>query len=44
VRTSGRVEGENRINKLLGDSKTTAYELVMRLIEQSDAQADMEAL
>ena len=44
ARTSGRVEGENRINKLLGDSKTTAYELVTRLIEWSNAQTDLEAL
>ena len=44
ARTSGRVEGENRINKLLGDSKTTAFELVTRLIERSNAQTDQEAL
>jgi hypothetical protein len=44
VRTSGRVEGENRVNKLIGDSKTTAYELVMKLIERSNMQADLEVL
>ena len=44
VRTSGRVEGENRVNKLIGDSKTTAFELVTKLIERSDAQNDLEAL
>jgi hypothetical protein len=44
VRTSGRVEGENRVNKLLGDSKTSAYDLLMNLIQRSQAQHDLEAL
>ena len=44
VRTTGRVEGENRVNKGLGDSKTTAYELVTKLIERSNVQSDLEAL
>ena len=44
ARMSGRVEGENHINKQLGDSKMSAYQLVTKLIEQSDAQADKEAL
>ena len=44
VRTSGRVEGENRVNKLLGNSKTTVYELGMSLIKHAEAQGDLEAL
>ena len=44
VGTSGRVEGENSVNKRLGDSKTTAYELVSRLIDRADAQHNLEAM
>ena len=44
VRTSGRVEGENSVNKRLGDAKTMAYELVTRLIDRADAQHDLEAM
>jgi hypothetical protein len=42
VRTTGRIEGENRVNKGLGDSKSTAYELVTKLIARSNAQTDLE--
>lgn len=44
VRTSGRVEGENRINKLLGDTKTTVYALCTNLIRRAEVQSDAEAL
>jgi hypothetical protein len=44
TRTSGRVEAENRINKLLGDSKTTAYDLCTKLIKRAEDQSDREAL
>ena len=44
VRTSGRVEGENSVNKQLGDLKTSVYELVMKLITRSEAQGDLEAM
>ncbi|KZP10264.1 hypothetical protein FIBSPDRAFT_710647, partial [Athelia psychrophila] len=38
VRTSGRVESENRVNKLFGNSKTTLFGLVKELIHHSDDQ------
>ena len=44
VRTSGRVEGENSVNKLLGNLKTSVYDLGMNLIARSEAQGDLEAL
>lgn len=44
VRTSGRVESENRINKLLGDTKTGLYDLVRNLIERAEEQAGNEKL
>ena len=44
VRTSGRVEGENAVNRLLGDSKTSLYDLVLNLIARAAAQGDMEVL
>ena len=44
VRTSGRVEGENSVNKTLGNVKTTVYSLCMKLIERAEAQQGNEAL
>lgn len=44
VRTSGRVEGENRINKLFSDSKMGLFELVKRLIDRADEQSEIEQL
>jgi hypothetical protein len=43
VRTSGRVEGENRINKSLGDTKTSIHDLCMNLIKRAEGQEDDEA-
>jgi hypothetical protein len=43
VRTSGRVEVENRVNKSLGDIKTTAYSLCSNLIQRAQEQSDAEA-
>ena len=44
VRTSGRVEGENSVNKQMGDSKTSVYDLAMKLITRAEAQGDLEAM
>lgn len=44
VRTSGRVESENRVNKLFGNSKTTLFGLVKELIHRSDDQDTNEKL
>src|ERR1700690_3937 len=44
VRTSGRVEVENAVNKLLGHSKTTVHDLCMALIQRADSQKDFEVL
>ena len=40
VRTSGRVEGENSVNKTLGNVKTTVYSLCIKLIEPAEAQQE----
>jgi hypothetical protein len=44
VRTSGRVESENKVNKLLGNTKTTLFDLVKKLIERAEEQAELEQL
>jgi hypothetical protein len=44
VRTSGRVEGENSVNKLLGNVKTTLYDLAMKLMARTEQQTDMEVM
>jgi hypothetical protein len=44
VRTSGRVEGENRVNKLFSDLKTGLFDLVEKLIQRSDEQYENEQL
>jgi hypothetical protein len=44
VRTSGRVESENKVNKLLGNSKTNLFDLVKKLIERAGEQSEMEEL
>ena len=40
VRTSGHVEGENSVNKTLGNVKTTVYSLCIKLIEPAEAQQE----
>ena len=42
VRTSGRVESENKFNKIIGNSKSTLYDLVKNLVERSEDQAKVE--
>ena len=44
VRTSGRVECENRVNKLFGNTKTSVYKLVKALIERVHQQKEDEKL
>ena len=44
VRTSGRVESENRVNKLFGNSKTTLFDLVNKLNERTEQQAQLGQL
>jgi hypothetical protein len=44
VRTTGRVEGENSVNKRFGNSKTSLFELVKSLIEHADEQMELEQL
>jgi hypothetical protein len=44
VRTSGRVESENRVNKLFANTKTGFFDLVKKLIQCSDDQDEMEQL
>jgi hypothetical protein len=44
VRTTGRVEGENSVNKRLGNTKTSLYELVKSLIERAEEQMEHEQL
>lgn len=44
VRTSGRVEGENAINKLLGNSKTSAFDLATNLMKRAEDQDELETL
>jgi hypothetical protein len=44
VRTSGRVESENKVNKLFGNSKTTLFDLVNKLNEHTEQQAELEKL
>jgi hypothetical protein len=41
---SGRVEGENSVNKQLGNSKTSMYKLAMKLITRSEAQGNLKAM
>jgi hypothetical protein len=44
VRTSGRVESENKVNKLLGNTKTTLFDLVKKLMERTEEQEALEQL
>ena len=44
VRTTGRVEGENSVNKKFGNSKTSLFQLVKSLIERADKQEEHEQL
>ena len=44
VRTTGRVESENAVNKLLGGVKTSLYELVVNLLKRDEEQAEQEQL
>lgn len=44
ARTSGRVESENRVNKGIGDIKTTLFDLVTGLIKRTESQDDKETL
>ena len=44
VRTSGRVESENRVNKMFGNPKSSLFSLVKTLIEHSDEQMEQEQL
>lgn len=44
VRTSGRVESENKVNKLFADSKTGLLDLIKSLIARTDQQAEAEVL
>jgi hypothetical protein len=44
VRTSGRVESENRVNKMFGNTKSSLFSLVKNLIERSDEQVEQEQL
>jgi hypothetical protein len=44
VRTTGRVESEHAVNRLLGDTKTGLCELVKRLLRRADEQVEHEQL
>ncbi|KAJ6541374.1 hypothetical protein B0H19DRAFT_958648, partial [Mycena capillaripes] len=44
VRTSGRVESKNRINKLISDSKTSLIDVVNNLVKSAEDQDDLEKL
>ncbi|KAK0438683.1 uncharacterized protein EV420DRAFT_1279936, partial [Desarmillaria tabescens] len=44
VHMSGHVESENRVNKSIGDIKTTLFDLVSGLIKRTEGQDDMETL
>jgi hypothetical protein len=44
VRTSGRVESENRVNKLFGNTKTSFSDLTKALISRADDQVASERL
>ncbi|KAK0455367.1 uncharacterized protein EV420DRAFT_1272717, partial [Desarmillaria tabescens] len=44
VHMSGHVESENRVNKSIGDIKTTLFDLVTGLIKRTEGQDDMETL
>jgi hypothetical protein len=44
VRTTGRVEGENSVNKKFGNTKTSLFQLVKSLIEHADEQEEHEQL
>lgn len=42
IRTNGRSEAENRVNKSIGGPKTTAFELFTALNERSEGQSRLE--
>ena len=44
VRTSGRVESENRVNKLFGNTKTSFFDLTQALISRTEDQAEAKRL
>ena len=44
IRTSGRVEGENAVNRRLGDSKTSLFDLTMKLIKRAEDQGSRERM
>jgi hypothetical protein len=44
VRTTGRVESENAVNKLLGDTKTGLCDLVKKLLRRAEEQVEQEHL